>query len=188
MDFWLRTARAIDVLNERVARGARWALLANALLVAGNAISRKLFSASSPIIYDLQWHFFAAAVLLMAAYTLQRDEHVRVDIFAQRLGERGMAWLDFAGIVLVLLPVCLLMTWVTTPSFIAAFVSGETRASREVGSNLPAWIIKSLVPAGFLLLALQGFAEAIRCVAALRGALRRPVHRRQLIDGAERDG
>ena len=182
MTFWLGIAGSIDAVNEAIARAARWALLANALLVAGNAISRKLFSTSSPVIYDLQRHFFAVVVLLMAAYTLQRDEHVRVDILAQRLGERGMAWLDLAGIALVLLPVCLLMVWVTTPSFIAAFISGETRASREVFSDLPAWIIKSLVPAGFLLLALQALAEAIRCVAALRGALRRPVHRRQLID------
>lgn len=182
MTFWLGIAGSIDAVNEAVARAARWALLANALLVAGNAISRKLVSTSSPVIYDLQWHFFAVVVLLMAAYTLQRDEHVRVDILAQRLGERGMAWLDLAGIALVLLPVCLLMVWVTTPSFISAFLSGETRATREVGSDLPAWIIKSLVPAGFLLLALQALAEAIRCVAALRGALRRPVHRRQLID------
>ena len=182
MGFWLRVAGAIDAVNEAVARAARWALLANAALVAGNAISRKLFVISAPVIYDLQWHFFAVVVLLMAGYTLQRDEHVRVDILAQRLGERGMAWLDLAGIVLVLLPVCLLMVWVTTPSFIVAFISGETRASREVFSALPAWIIKGLVPTGFLLLALQGFAEAIRCVAALRGALKRPVHRRQLID------
>lgn len=184
MGFWLRIAGTIDAVNEAVARVARWALLANALLVAGNAISRKLFSTSAPVIYDLQWHFFAVVVLLMAAYTLQRDEHVRVDVFAQGLGERGMAWLDLAGIVLILLPVCLLMAWVTTPSFVAAFLSGETRASREVGSDLPSWIIKSLLPAGFLLLALQGFAEAIRCLACLRGALARPVHRRQLIGGA----
>lgn len=182
MAFWLRVAGAIDVVNEAVARAARWALLVNAVLVAGNAVSRKLFVVSAPVIYDLQWHFFAVVVLLMAGYTLQRDEHVRVDILAQRLGERGMAWLDLAGIVLVLLPVCLLMVWVTTPSFIAAFISGETRASREVFSDLPAWIIKSLLPAGFLLLALQGLAEAIRCIGALCGTLKRPVHRRQLID------
>ena len=44
-----------------------------------------------------------------------------------------------------------------------------------------------MVPAGFFLLALQGVAEAIRCVACLRGALVRPAHRHQLIDG-EFDG
>lgn len=184
MTLWLRFAAGIDVVNARVARAVRWALLANALLVAGNAISRKLFGLSAPGIYDLQWHFFAAVVLLMAAYTLQRDEHVRVDVLAQRLGERGMARLDLAGIALVLLPVCALMAWVTAPAFLASLLSGETRASREIMSHLPAWIIKSFVPAGFLLLGLQGIAEAIRCVACLTGHRRRPVHRAQLIDGA----
>lgn len=184
MLFLLRLAQGIDALTAAVARAVRWALLVNALLVAGNAISRKLFDLSAPGIYDLQWHFFAAVVLLMAAYTLQRDEHVRVDVLAQRLGERGMAWLDLAGIALVLLPVCALMIQVSTPAFVASLLAGETRASREMTSDLPAWIIKSFLPAGFLLLGLQGVAEAIRCVACLTGHRRRPVHRRQLIDGA----
>ena len=180
---WLRIAAGIDALTRAVARIAQWGLLANALLVAGNAISRKLFVVSAPVIYDLQWHFFAAVVLLMAAYTLQQNEHVRVDILAHRLGERGLAWLDLLGIVIVLLPLCLLMAWVTTPEFVAALLSGETRASRENFTDLPTWIIKGFVPAGFFLLAMQGIAEAIRCVACLKGTSSRPVHRRQLIDG-----
>lgn len=179
----LRLAHWIDRLSTSVARIVYWALLANALMVVGNAISRKLFSVALLVTYDLQWHFFAAIVLLMAAYTLKRDEHVRVDLFAHRLGERGMAWLDLLGIVLLLLPICLLMVWATTPSFVASLLSGETRATRESVSDMPSWIIKSFIPAGFLLLALQGIAEAIRCVAALGGQIRRPVHRRGLIEG-----
>ena len=185
MNAWLRLAGAIDVASAIVARVVCWALLANALLIAGNAISRKVFSITVPVIYDLQWHFFAAVVLLMAAYTLQRDEHVRVDILAHRLGERGLAWLDLFGIVLVLLPLCLVLVWTTAPAFIASLSSGETRASRESVSDLPVWIIKSFLPAGFALLALQGIAEAIRCVACLKGLIRRPVHRHQLIEGGE---
>lgn len=185
MNVLLRIASAIDAISENVAHVARWALLANALLMAGNVFARKLISYSVPAIFDLQWHFFAAVVLLMAAYTLKRDEHVRVDVFAQRMGERGLAWLDLVGILLVLIPLCVLMVWVTTPPFLTSIVSGETRASRESVSDLPAWIIKSFLPAGFLLLALQGVAEAIRCVACLKRLIRRPVHRRQLIDGAE---
>ena len=183
----LRFADGIDRISGAVAGIVKWALLANALLIAGNAFSRKLFSVAALTIYDLQWHFFAAVVLLMAAYTLRRDEHVRVDLLAHRLGERGMAWLDLGGILLVLLPLCLLMVWVTVPPFLHAIVAGETRASRESLSDLPAWIIKSFIPAGFLLLGLQGIAEAIRCAACLTGLIRRPVHRRGLIDGAGHD-
>ncbi len=178
-------AGAIDTVNKAVASIVRWAVLANALLIAGNAVSRKLFSVSAPVIYDLQWHFLAAVVMLMAGYTLLRDEHVRVDVLAPRLGERGMAWLELVGIVTVLVPICALMVWVTMTELVHAMIAGETRATPESISNLPAWIIKSFIPAGFLLLALQGVAEAIRCVSCLRGIVRRPVHRRQLIDDVE---
>lgn len=175
----LRVASAIDRLTTTTAHLVRWGLLLNALLIAGNAFLRKFFALGWPLLYDLQWHFFAAAVMLMAAYTLQRDEHVRVDVLASRFGERGMAWLDLTGTVLVLIPLCLVVAWVTLPPFWHALLAGETRSTRESLSDLPAWIIKGFVPAGFLLLALQGMAEAIRCVAALRGVARRPSHRRQ---------
>lgn len=182
---WL--AERIDRLSEASAHVVRWALLANALMIAGNAFSRKFFSVTWMNAFDLQWHFFAAVVLLMAAYTFKRDEHVRIDIFAHRLGERGLAWLDLIGIVLVLLPVCAAMVWVSWPEFFTALQHGETRSTRESTSDLPAWIIKGFIPLGFFLLGLQGIAEAIRCLASLKGFIRRPVHRRQLIEGGEHD-
>lgn len=70
---------------------------------------RKFFYLGWPLLYDLQWHFFAAAVMLIAAYTPQRDEHV----LDSRFGERGMAWLDLTGTVLVVIPLCLVVVWVT---------------------------------------------------------------------------
>jgi TRAP-type mannitol/chloroaromatic compound transport system permease small subunit len=145
----------------------RWALLANALLITANAFSRKFFSVAWADAFDMQWHFFAAVVLLMAAYTFQRDEHVRIDIFTHRLGERGLAWLDLTGIILVLLPGCVAMVWVSWPEFFTAFQHGETRGTRESTSDLPAWIIKGFIPLGFFLLGLQGIAEAIRCIASI---------------------
>ena len=184
----LRFAETVDRLNKSVAAVVRWGLLANALLIAGNALSRKLFTATSLLAYDLQWHFLAAVVLLMAAYTLYRDQHVRIDVFAHRFGERGLAWLDLIGIGLVLLPVCAAMIWVSWPQFWVSLISGETRFSRESMSTLPAWIIKGFIPLGFVLLGLQGIAEAIRCIAALRGIVQRPIHRGPLIAGRREDG
>ncbi len=188
MRLLLRVAENIDRVSKIAAHIVRWALLMNALLIAGNAFSRKVFSVAWANAFDMQWHFFAAVVLLMAAYTFQRDEHVRIDIFAQRLGERGLAWLDLIGIALVLLPVCTAMVWMSGPEFLSAFQHGETRSSRESTSDLPAWIIKSFIPLGFALLGLQAVAEAIRCIASLQGIIRRPVHRRQLIEGGQQDG
>lgn len=171
----LSGAGAIDAANRRLAFIVRWGLLVNALLIAGNAISRKLFGVASSTMYDVQPHFFAAAVLLMAAYTFKRDEHVRIDVFSGFLGPRGMAWLDLVGIALVLMPLCLAAVWVTWPDFVTSFVTGETRASRESLSRFPAWIMKGMIPLGFLSLAAQGAAEAVRCVAHLAGVAPRPL-------------
>lgn len=169
----LELANRIDRFSESIAGIVRWGLLANAILISSNAIVRKIFSIASPSAFDMQWQFFAAAALLMAAYTFKRDEHVRIDVFAHWIGKRGLAWLDLLGILLVLLPVCFAIIWVSWPYFMHSFISGETRGSRESSSIIPAWIIKGLIPAGFFLLAMQGIAEAIRCIAHLAGLQQR---------------
>lgn len=166
----LRLAGRIDTVNRQMAFAVRWGLLANAVLIAGNAFSRKLLGVASSSMYDVQPHFFAAAVLLMAAFALQRDEHVRVDVFSGWLGPRGMAWLDLVGVIVVLLPLCVVAVWVTAPEFARSFASGETRGSRESLSTFPAWIMKGMIPLGFLSLGAQGIAEAVRCIAFLAGA------------------
>jgi TRAP-type mannitol/chloroaromatic compound transport system permease small subunit len=50
--------------------------------------------------------------------------------------------------------------------FMTAFTSGETSSN---AGGLVLWPVKLLMPAGFLLLALQGISELIKRVAALRG-------------------
>lgn len=184
MKFALWLAGRIDALSERVANVVRWGLLLNALLIAGNAVARKLFSVGWAVLYDLQWHFFAAVVLLMAADVLRRDEHVRVDVLAHRLGERGVAWMNLVGLCLILVPLCLLVVWITAPPAIASALAHETRASRDNLTDLPAWIIKGFIPVGFLLLAAQGVAEAIRCTAFLAGRIASPARPSRIAEGA----
>jgi len=91
MRMLLRLAEGIDRLSEGTAHIVRWGLLANALVIAGNAFARKFFSMAWPSAFDLQWQFYAAVVLLMSAYPVKRDWQVRIDVLANRLGERGLA-------------------------------------------------------------------------------------------------
>jgi len=179
----LKLADGIDGINMSVASVARCALLANALVITFNAIARKLFSVTYSSAFDLQWHFFAAVVLLMAAYTLQRNEHVRIDIFANQLGSRGLAWLDLLGTLFVLIPVCGLMAWFGSVEFLNALSGHETRSTRESTSEIPAWIMKGFIPLGFILLGLQGVSEAIRCLAHITGIEERDPNRSLLSKG-----
>ncbi len=173
---------ACEQVTDRVAAVVRWSLLIDVMLIAGHAFSRKFFGIAHNFVLDLQWHFFAIVVLLMAGYTLKRNEHVRIDIFSHRLGDRGMAWLDLAGFAFFLLPLCLAMVWFSWPVFVMAFKAGEF--SREVVGGVPRWVMKGLIPIGFSLLAIQAVAEIIKCIGCLKGWWPRPVVRNKLVEGA----
>jgi hypothetical protein len=73
-------SRLIDRINEFFGRNVAWLVLAAVLISAGNAISRKAFDLSSNAWLELQWYLYGTVFMLAAAYTLQRNEHVRIDI------------------------------------------------------------------------------------------------------------
>ena len=170
----LTISRATDALNERVGRAAIWLVLVMALVSAGNALTRYLFNQSSNAWLELQWYLFAAVFLLCAGYTLLHNEHIRIDVLSSRLSARSRLWIDIFGTLLFLLPVSLFIVWLSWPVFVNAWVSGEMSSN---AGGLIRWPARLLVPAGFLLLSLQGLSELIKRVAALMGLIADPMAR-----------
>ncbi|WP_029352849.1 TRAP transporter small permease subunit [Bosea sp. 117] len=162
----LAFSRGIDAMNERFGRVADYCVLAACLISAGNATVRYLFSYSTNGLLEIQWYLFGAVVLLGASYTLQKNEHVRVDLLYMMLSSRGRLWLDTFGLVLILIPTSIYLTALCWPFFWQAFVSDEV--SQNAG-GLTLWPAKLLLPLGFALLVAQGVSELIKRVAALRG-------------------
>ena len=107
----LAVSRAIDRATWPIGRSVSWLILAAVLVSAANATSRKLFSISSNAYLELQWYLFGAAFLLAAAYTLQRNEHIRIDIISNLLPKTVRNWIDIFGHVLMLLPFTILIIW-----------------------------------------------------------------------------
>jgi TRAP-type mannitol/chloroaromatic compound transport system permease small subunit len=165
----LRLARAIDALNDRLGTAANAMVLAACLLCAANAAMRYAFDQSSNAWLEIQWYLFAGAVMLGASHTLRRNEHVRVDILYMHLTERGKQWLDLLGTVCFLIPSMLAIAWLAWPFFLQSWSVQE--ASTNAG-GLIRWPVKLLLPAGFVLVALQGVSEAIKRAAALHGDAR----------------
>jgi TRAP-type mannitol/chloroaromatic compound transport system permease small subunit len=162
----LRIAAAIDTVNAAIGRAAYWLVLVAVLVSAGNALARYSLNASSNAWLEIQWYLYSAVFLLCAPYTLQRNEHVRIDIFFARLPPRARAWIDVCGIVLFLMPMAIIIAWFAWPMFVESYVRGEY--SSDAGGLLR-WPAKILIPVGFALLALQGIAELIKRIAFLAG-------------------
>jgi len=166
MGFLLRISAAIDWVNERIGRLANILVLIACLVSAGNAMVRYAFDMSSNAWLEAQWYMFALIVMFGASYTLKRNEHVRVDIVYMQLSPRGQMWIDIIGGILFLLPACVLFAWLSWPFFIQSW---ETAEQSNNAGGLLRWPIKIVMPAGFVLLAIQGISELIKRVAALRG-------------------
>lgn len=189
----LPLSRAIDRMNERVGRAVYWLVLAAVLISAANAVVRKLFDTSSNAWLEIQWYLFAAIFLLCAGYTLLRNEHVRIDVISSRFSRRGLARIDIFGFTVFLLPMTLVILYLSVPLFansvtkappgeiapdVGAVISGLFDSSgwerSDQAGGLVRWPVKLLIPAGFILLGLQGISELIKRFAFLKGLIPDP--------------
>jgi len=166
MNALLQWSRWIDALNRAIGKITIWLVLITTLISAGNAIVRKIFDSSSNALLEIQWYLFAAVFLLGAGYGLLNNAHVRIDFLASRLSARTRNWIDVGGIVLALIPFCVLSIALSWPMFMQAFVSGEMSSN---AGGLIRWPVYLLIPVGFALLLLQSLSELVKRLAFLRG-------------------
>ena len=160
----LKISGVIDAINEKFGVIANYLVLFAALISAGNAFSRYLFSESSNGWLEIQWYMFAGMVLLGGPYTLKMNEHVRVDLLYGMVSDRARIWIDIIGGIFFLLPICIILTYFTWPWFVDSWRINE--ASSNAG-GLVRWPVKLVLPVGFFLMAMQGISELIKRVAAL---------------------
>jgi TRAP-type mannitol/chloroaromatic compound transport system permease small subunit len=171
MDALLAVSRTIDRITALIGRAVMWLILAAVVVSAANATSRKAFDISSNAWLELQWYLFGAAYLFAAAYTLQRNEHIRIDIVSNHLPKAVRHGIELFGHVFMLLPFCLLMVWETWPNMMESYSINE--GSSNFG-GLIVWPAKACIVVGFALLFLQGISELIKRIAVIAGAIPEP--------------
>ena len=162
----LALSRAIDKMNEYIGQIIYWLVLIAVLISCINAIVRKAFNVSSNSFLELQWYLFSAIFLFCAGYTLLRNQHVRIDVIAGRLSKRTQAWIDIFGTVFFLMPMAIMIMYLSWPVFVMAYERKEVSTN---AGGLIIWPARLLVPVGFLFLVLQGLSELIKRVAFLMG-------------------
>lgn len=154
-----RFATAIDSTSDWIGRAVSWLTLVMVLVTAYDVVMRYAFNITYVFMQELQWYLFSLVFLLAAGYGLKEDTHVRVDIFYARLSPRGKAWINIAGAVLFLFPTCYLIVTASIP-----YVSNSWRdleGSPDPGGIPFRFLLKTAIPVGFTLLALQGIAHLL---------------------------
>ncbi len=160
----------LEALSEWLGRAVAWLTVAMVLVTVGIVVARYGFGGGSIAVQESVLYMHALVFLVGAGYTLKHDKHVRVDIFYQAMSPRRRALVDLLGSLLLLLPVCGFIFWISL-DFVAASWSmnrGQGEASAEAGGLPYVYLLKTLIPVAAALLALQGLAAAGRSWQRLR--------------------
>jgi len=152
--------RLINRLNERVGVLTSWLTALLVIVVSYDVCVRYLFGESSAGLQEFEWHLFALIFLLGAAYTLNVDEHVRVDVFYARFSIKNKALINFLGSIFLLIPFCIIVI-ISSQDFVSiSFRMGET--SPDSGGLPARYILKSFIPISFFFLLLEGISFALK--------------------------
>ena len=156
--------RCVDAVNRRVGRFAMYLVFAMAAILLWSSISKTFFL---PSLWTLEMAQFAmvAYYLLGGAYSMQLDNHVRMDLVYGTWSPRTRAWVDSFTIVFLLAYLVLLL-YGGLSSTQYALQYGERSYSSWRPYMAP---IKIVACVGILLMLLQAFAVLFKDIAKLRG-------------------
>lgn len=152
-----------DGLNRRIARVVQWLALAMLLVQFGVVLGRYVFGVNSIAVQELILYMHATLFMLGAAYTLQVDKHVRVDIFYARQTPARRRLIDILGHVFFLIPSMLALIYWSWPSVANSWAILEGPIS--VGGLKAVFLMKSLIPIFAVTLILQSLAQLVKLVS-----------------------
>ena len=87
----------IEKIIKKIGNVCSWLSFALVILITTDVFLRYIFNFSSASLYELEWHFFAIIFLLGSSITLQKDEHVRVDVFYNRFSNKKKEIVNLIG-------------------------------------------------------------------------------------------
>lgn len=163
-----RASSAIGTFFDTLARWIAWCWLLLMLVIVLNVTMRYLFGEGRIEFEEIQWHLYALGFLVGLATCMSANNHVRVDVFHERLGLRMQAWIELYGLLLMFFPFVLLVLVFSLPFVGYSFANAEIS---DAPGGLPfRWAIKSVIPLSMLLLLLAGLRRLLRVSCCLFGS------------------
>jgi len=164
-----RVLSALDRVSIVSGRITSWLTILMVIVTVVIVVMRYVFDAGAVWLQESVVWMHAIVFMVGGAYTLQQDEHVRVDIFYRDMSERRRAWIDLLGTLLFLLPLCIFLGYKSWDFVVVSWQLGES--SREPGGMPYPFVplLKSVLLVMPLLLAVQGLSMLLRAMQVIRG-------------------
>lgn len=159
----------IDRVSIITGRAVSWLTLAMVLVTFVIVVLRYVFDIGLIWLQETLTWFHAVVFMLGAAYTLQQEEHVRVDIFYRDMSERRRAWVNLLGVIFFIFPMCAFLIWTSWSYVISSWSIGEVSIN---AGGLPypfVPLLKSVLLVMPIAVALQGVSLLLQSAKVIRG-------------------
>ncbi|EDQ33022.2 TRAP-type mannitol/chloroaromatic compound transport system, small permease component [Hoeflea phototrophica DFL-43] len=162
----MKFVHAVEGLSLWVGRAFGWCIMLLTLSVTYEVFVRYVLNAPTVWAFDMMIQMYGALFLMCGAYALAQDTHVRADVVYRLFPVKVQAGLDFFLYFIFFFPGILALVW------FGYEIASDSWRYKEVSFNSPAsiqiYFFKSLIPVSGVLLMIQGVAELVRCVIAMR--------------------
>lgn len=158
------------VIISQLGRGVAWLTLAMVILIFSIVVLRYGFNQGWIWLQESVTYMHALVFMVAAAWAVQTDDHVRVDIFYRSKSQRYKNWVNLVGTLLFMVPFSLFLLFIGWDYVTASWATLES--SREAGGLPLVFVLKSLILVLPALLLLQSWSTVRQCL----GGLRKPAH------------
>ena len=160
-------ASGIDAFVDSLGGVVAWVCIAQVVLVGTNVILRYLLRIGPMELQELEWHMISPIALIGMCYALRHNDHVKVDIFYDKFQLRTRTLVNLAAAVITIVISVLIIDMAT--GFVGqAYVIDE--GSPDPGGLPHRWLLRSFIPIGFTILAMQALSHMLGAVESLRQA------------------
>ena len=161
-----RLLRAVDLVSYWSGKAFAWLIVALTFVVSIEVFKRYILNAPTAWIFDFNSMLYGTLFMMCGAYTLAAAGHVRADFVYIYLKPRGQAALDLSLYLLFFIPGILGLIYAGADFAAISWRIGEH--STVTAQGPPVYHFKTVIPVAGALVMLQGLAEVVRCIVAIR--------------------
>ena len=161
-------SKFLDALSIRIGHAVSWLTFVMVVVTFVIVVLRYVFGTGLIWLQESLTWMHAAVFMLGAAYTLQQEEHVRVDIFYRKMSDQQRAWVNLLGVLIFVFPMCFFFVYESI-DYVAASWSIREVSRNSGGLPYPAVpMLKSVLVVMPVAVALQGLALLSRAAQTIR--------------------
>src|SRR3989454_9291099 len=161
-----RFLRAIDLVSYWSGKAASWLIVALTFVVSLEVFKRYILNAPTAWIFDFNNMLYGTLFMMCGAYTLALAGHVRADFVYIYMKPRAQASLDLILYFLFFIPGMIGLIYAGADFAADSWRIGEH--STVTAEGPPVYHFKTVIPVAGVLVMLQGLAEIVRCIVAIR--------------------